>query len=1365
MKEQKILAGLLVIMIVLSFLPSFVGPQDVYASSTTLTPSKDTKIGAESPDTNFGSQVNIAAGKLYYPILPDITFRSLVEFSDPGFPEGTTITHAYLQLYYFDSAGASPVGGILYAQRLLRVGIDPWLETHANWNRYISGSNWNTPGAAGSGTDYSSAGQATTIVPASYGWVNWDVTDQVEAAQTASVDMAFRITASGLETQGAMVYFYSREYTDAAYQPRLIISYTLPSAPTAGTIGADNVTYDSAICYGKIISEGTATPTVRGFKYGLSQTDTWDTHEHGSFGAGDYSLNLTSLIPDKTYYFRAYATNAYGTCYGSWESFSTGTGMPIVTTGAAYVYGYGSCLYASMSGTITNTGDSTVFRRGFEWGTNPITPEYDAYEDGSFSTGDYSLSDSCGANLTYWFRAYATNSEGTGYGVWKKFGTPEGPSDNCSGGGGANVTGSGTVGDPYIIWSIYGLQEMQNHLSSYWELGCSINASETVGWNGGVGFVPVTPFVGHFDGNGLQISNLYEDRTGGYGGLFGLATGAAIHDVFITEADISAYNNGNACFVGILAGEMDSGSVENVYVSGVATSEANHSYTHYQSACGGLIGKCYGGWETITRCAAYVDVLAIGHGGIHAMAGGLVGLYQNGAISDCYARGSVTATEESYIAVAGGLIGVHPSLGSVTRCYATGFVIATTTSTTGGLVAYNNIQTTYSFWDIQTTGQASSAGGTGKVTAEMTTNSTFIDAGWDFNTIWGMDSLINDGYPYLQWALIGSMEDVTSYTLTLSSTSGGNVTDPGEGDFDYTYGTVVSLNATADSGYRFALWVGDVSEVADMHDATTTVTVTDDFSIMAIFVPEGKYALYLDSTDGGSVTDPGEGLFTYDYNDIVDIEATASGGYGFVMWTGDTDDVLDVYDDTTTVTMLDDYAITANFVTLGLYALIISSTEGGEVLNPGEGLFEYSPSTVVDLTAQPNTGAWFVEWTGDVGTIGDVYDATTNITMSNDYSITAEFAMPGSFDLTIISSVGGNVTDPGEGTFVYDAGTVVGLLAVADEHYEFFAWTGDTGTLDDAVNEDTTITMNGDYVIVANFEPFGTCSLLIDVDPVEGGNITTPGQGAFTFPCGSVVDLVAQTYPGWWFSEWTGDIESIANPLGSMTTISMYGDYAITASFDFHGDNPLNSTVPDNSNNWTVAIIYYNYYEHTVNSTLVAWYQPISLIDGTTLPDREGLAQNGIITWGSNPYGVTVTLGSLTAPESTIPIEDEDDDTVRPPVTPPSETSDWFLEPDIGVKLANHPLRPLVRLMVTASDPNAVTTELQAWRFLGLVLVLFMTVLAAIKLHGHLLIAGLVCGGTIAVLVQQTIWPGWALVFIIPAIVAGIIAERTPSIG
>jgi hypothetical protein len=1190
--KQKVLATLIILVVVASFLPVFTEPQDVYAASANLNPSKDTYIsGSPSEGVNHGTTTDLKVGAWTYGLYQERE-RTIIEFSEPWgsiIPDDSVITQVHLQLYYYSYDKASslmpdPTGEAIFVQRLLRTGIDPWLEAHANWNRYIYGSNWDTAGAAGSGTDYTTAGQAISPVPASYGWIWWDVTDQVEAAQTADIDIAFRITAPTLETQGTVLQFYSHDYSDASYWPRLIINYNAPSAPTVGTVGADSVTYNSATCYGKIISEGSATPTIRGFKYGLSQTATWDIHESGSFGTGDYSLNLTGLVPDSTYYFRAYATNTYGTRYGSWQSFSTATGVPIVTTGSAYVYGYG-CLYASMSGTITDTGLSTVFRRGFEWGTNPTTPEYDTYELGSWGTGDYDLTDFCGANTTYWFRAYAVNSDGTGYGVWKKFGTPEGPPDDCSGGGGADITGSGTPGDPYVIWTVDGLQDVQLHLSSYWELGCSINASATETWNWDAGrgvyegFEPVGTFNGDFDGCEYAIDGLYINRsvtgqTSSWGvGLFRtIGAGGQIQDIKITNAHVEGYYSGTGHSAtysgGILAAFVKSNAgahteINYVFTSGTVDIESTVPWPgageQPQVHGGGVVGKmtAYG---YLRKCASEADVIVTSNEASWAYAGGLVGRMDqiSSYVYDCYARGSATAIgtdlwDELGIytyAWAGGLAGEGKS---IDNSYSTGVASATDArlNVAGGFVGRcENTSVSDSFWDEQTSGlETTCDDAVGKATVEMKIESTFTDAGWDFDTIWAIDSPVNDGYPYLQWVLTTPPEEATTYTLSLSSTAGGGVTTPGEGDFDYEYGVIVNLVATPDEGYRFALWVGDVTEVADTHSATTTVTVTDDFEIMAVFVPEGKLALYITSTDGGSVTDPGEGLFTYDPSDIVDLVASATGGYLFVMWTGDTEDITDVYDETTTITMLDDYAITANFATSGLYALMISSTDGGNVIIPGEGLFEYTPSAVVDLVAQPNSGAWFEEWTGDVGTIDDVYSAATNITISNNYSIVAEFGTSGTFDLTISSSVGGSVMDPGEDTFTYDAGEVVDLLAEADDGYSFFAWTGDTATIDDAVNADTTITMNGDCVIVANFEPYEECSLLIDVSPVEGGEITTPGQGAFTFPCGSLVTITAEAYTGWWFKEWMGDIDKITNPLSCDTTILMLDDYVITANF------------------------------------------------------------------------------------------------------------------------------------------------------------------------------------------------------------------------
>ena len=76
---------------------------------------------------------------------------------------------------------------------------------------------------------------------------------------------------------------------------------------------------------------------------------------------------------------------------------------------------------------------------------------------------------------------------------------------------------------------------------------------------------------------------------------------------------------------------------------------------------------------------------------------------------------------------------------------------------------------------------------------------------------------------------------------------------------------------------------------------------------------------------------------------------------------------------------------------------------------------------------------------------------------------------PIQYNLTVSSTEGGDVIEPGEATFTYDGGTLVNLVAEADEGYQFVNWTGNVSAIA-AVNADaTTITMNGDYSITANF--------------------------------------------------------------------------------------------------------------------------------------------------------------------------------------------------------------------------------------------------------------------------------------------------------
>ena len=152
-------------------------------------------------------------------------------------------------------------------------------------------------------------------------------------------------------------------------------------------------------------------------------------------------------------------------------------------------------------------------------------------------------------------------------------------------------------------------------------------------------------------------------------------------------------------------------------------------------------------------------------------------------------------------------------------------------------------------------------------------------------------------------------------------------------------------------------------------------------------------------------------------------------------------------------------------------SLITSSTGGGHVETPGEeGPYYYPPGFNAPLLAVPDDCFVFVEWTGDISAVDNATAAETFITMSDNYTITANFALK-VVELTTDSTAGGSVTTPGEGTYPYDCGTTdVPIVATADLGYVFTEWTGETGKIDDTSAASTTIDMDDDYSITANFE-------------------------------------------------------------------------------------------------------------------------------------------------------------------------------------------------------------------------------------------------------------------------------------------------------
>jgi hypothetical protein len=256
--------------------------------------------------------------------------------------------------------------------------------------------------------------------------------------------------------------------------------------------------------------------------------------------------------------------------------------------------------------------------------------------------------------------------------------------------------------------------------------------------------------------------------------------------------------------------------------------------------------------------------------------------------------------------------------------------------------------------------------------------------------------IMNDSY-----SITASFEPEEGwYSLTISSNPGGGVKNPGEGTFLYPAGAVGDLVAEPSAHYRFVEWTGDVGTIADVNAAATTITMNGSYYITANFeLEEGWYSLTISSTDGGSVTKPGEETSIHAASTVVDIVAQPDEGYQFVEWTGDVSTIADVYAAETTITMNDSYSIIANFETWHpkpMALLMISSTTGGSVTEPCEGIFLCPLGIQISLVAEPDEGSQFIKWSGDVDTIADINDATTSITMDNSYAITANFQGAGS---------------------------------------------------------------------------------------------------------------------------------------------------------------------------------------------------------------------------------------------------------------------------------------------------------------------------------------------------------------------------------
>ena len=264
------------------------------------------------------------------------------------------------------------------------------------------------------------------LPPCSSRGVYWGtaVGSQPNKLVSGSGSGAFNVNISGL-SRGTKYYFKAYSYnTSYGYKYGSVLNFTTTSAAPNVTTGASSaIDTTIATVAGNVTDDNGASVTTRGICYntGGSPTTASDKVADGS-GEGAFSSDLTGLDPDTTYYAKAYATNSVDTSYGAQVDFDTLVAIPTVTTtvGATGI----TTVVATVAGSVTSDNGATITERGFVYGLtiNPTTANSKATTTGTTGAMSKEIT-GLGACVDYHFRAYAINSEGTGYGTDSTFTT------------------------------------------------------------------------------------------------------------------------------------------------------------------------------------------------------------------------------------------------------------------------------------------------------------------------------------------------------------------------------------------------------------------------------------------------------------------------------------------------------------------------------------------------------------------------------------------------------------------------------------------------------------------------------------------------------------------------------------------------------------------------------------------------------------------------------------------------------------------------------------------------------------------------------------------------------------------------------
>ena len=542
------------------------------------------------------------------------------------------------------------------------------------------------------------------------------------------------------------------------------------------------------------------------------------------------------------------------------------------------------------------------------------------------------------------------------------------------------------------------------------------------------------------------------------------------------------------------------------------------------------------------------------------------------------------------------------------------------------------------------------------VTANPTVGGTVTGAGvYDEGSTVTLTATPATGYHFVNWSLNGTPVStdatysfnamaagnyianfaINNYAITAEAnpSAGGTVT--GTGNYDHF--TTCTLTATANTGYTFVNWTKNGTVVST--NTTYSFTVESEGDYVANF-QLNSYAITatLDPTDAGTVTGAG----SYNHFETCTLTANPSSSYLFVNWTKNGTVVST--NPSISFEVTGPAAYVAHFIpnTYEITATAVPSYAGTVT---GAGTYYYN--TTCTLTATPNTGHHFLNWTKNGAVVST--DASISFTVTANEEYVAHFDA-NVYQVTLFTypSVGGTVTGGG----AYPYGQTCVIEAVANEGYSFVEW---------KLNDDEVISTTPTYMFnvtenvafVAYFA-LNTYEITATANPADGGTVT----GAGTYNYGESCTLTAAAAEGYTFVNWTLDGVVVSTSANYTFTVTESNDYVANFSLNSYEitatANPTEGGTVTGAGNYNYGASCtltatpttgYNFVNWTKNGTVVSTEASYSftvtgagayvanfeiitfVITATVAPDGAGEVEGA----GTYNYGATVTMTATAA--------------------------------------------------------------------------------------------------------------------------------------